>query len=157
MRHWIPLFAVCTCLGSCGDAKMECGADAVMGTLSSMVRDRVLRVTADAYPASVDAAKKRVLTKATRITPRDAQLLEWDKAAGRLACVARVVIDAPGPELDTNLRRETLLRYRVTRDDDEVFFVEVAYTDLLNVFPSRADPMQDVRSAPPNLTVRPPG
>jgi hypothetical protein len=152
MGPWIPLLVACACLGSCGDAKLECGADEVVGTLSSMVRDRVLRVTADAYPSSFDAAKKRALTKATRITPRDTQLLDWDKAAGRLACVAQVVIDAPRPERDTTLRSVALIRYRVTRYDDEVFFVEVAYADLFNVFPSPAGPTRDVRPAP----VRPP-
>ena len=148
MRHWIPLVAACTFLGSCGDPKLECGADAVMGTLSSMVRDRVLRVEADAYPSSFDAAKRLALTKATRITPRDTKLLEWDKSAGRLACVARVVIDAPGPGRYASLRSEAVLRYRVTRDDDEVFFVEVAFADLMNAFPSRVDRMPGIRSTP---------
>jgi hypothetical protein len=110
----------------------------VTGTLSSMVRQRVLRVTADAYPASFDAAKRMALTKATRVTPRDTKLVDWDKARGELMCVARVVVEAPGPEIDTNLRSETELHYRVTRDDAEVFFVEVAYADLMNVFSSRA-------------------
>ncbi len=145
---WIPLFAACACLGSCGEPKLECGADAVTGTLSSMVRDRVLRVAADAYPSSFDAAKRATLTKATRVTPVDMKLVEWDKVRGRLACVARLVVDAPGPQTDTNLRRETQLRYRVMRDSGEVFLVEVAYADLMTAFPARATPISDTGSKP---------
>ena len=152
----IPLILVCAGLNFCGERQLDCGTDEVIGALSSMVRDRVLRVAADAYPPSFDAAKRTALTKAIRVTPRDAKLVEWDTAAGRLACVARVVIDAPGPERDTNRRRETVLGYRVTRNND-VFFVEIAYTDLLNLFPSRANSLPDARSAPAMLAVRPPG
>ena len=133
MRRW-PLRVAC----SCSEPRLECGADAVTGTLSSMVRDRVLRVAEDAYPPSLDASKRAALTKATRVTPTDMKLLEWDTVRGRLACVARLIVDAPGPEIDTNLRHETELRYRVTRDSDELFLVEVAYTDLMAAFPPRA-------------------
>ena len=132
---WIPLFAACACVAACGESRLDCGADAVTGTLSSMVRDRVLRVAADAYPPTFDATKRAALTKATRVTPIDMKLLEWDTVRGRLECAARLVVDAPGPEVETNLRRETELRYRVTRDSDELFLVEVAYADLMAVFP----------------------
>jgi hypothetical protein len=135
---WIPFFAACACLGSCSEPRLECGADAVTGTLSSMVRDRVLRVAEDGYPPSFDASKRAALTKATRVTPTDMKLLEWDTVHGRLACVARLIVDAPGPEVATNLRHETELRYRVTRDSDEMFLVEIAYTDLMAAFPPRA-------------------
>ena len=148
MRYWIALFVACACLCSCGDPKVECGADAITGTLSSMVRDRVLRVAADAYPASYDAEKRAALTKATRVTSRDMELVEWDKDRGHLKCVARVVVDAPGPETDTNERRETVLRYRVTRDADELFLVEVAYDDLMGVYPPRAERVQETRPKP---------
>ena len=103
-----------------------------------MVRDRVLRVAEDGYPPSLDASKRAALTKATRVTPIDMKLLEWDTVHGRLACVARLIVDAPGPEVVTNLRHETELRYRVTRDSDEMFLVEIAYTDLMAAFPPRA-------------------
>jgi hypothetical protein len=136
---WIPVFAACAWMGSCSEPKLECGANAVTGTLSSLVRDRVLRVAADAYPATMNPARRGALIRATRVTPREARLLEWNTSTGRLACIARVVVDAPGPDPDTNLRRETVLRYRVTRDDD-VFLVEVAYADLMAAFPSQPAP-----------------
>ena len=108
------------------------------GTLSSIVRDRVLRVAEDSYPASFDAAKRAALTKATRVTPRATKLVEWDKSTGRLACIARMVVDAPGPEIATNHRSETELRYRVSRDDVDTFIVEVAYADIMALFPTQA-------------------
>ena len=144
----ISMILVSACLCSCGEQKLECGADAVIGTLSSMVRDRVLRVAADAYPASFDAAKRAALTKATRVTPVATKLIEWDATTGRLACLARLVVEAPGPEADTNLRSETELRYRVTRDDDETFFVEVAYAEMILLYPARAESGQQSRPVP---------
>lgn len=137
---WIPLLAACACLCSCAEQRLDCGADAVTGTLSSMVRDRVLLVAADAYPSTVDAARRQALTKATRVTPVEMKLVEWDAVRGRLACVATVVVDAPGPQMDTNLRREAKLPYRVMRDRGEVFLVEVAYADLVTIVPARTHP-----------------
>jgi len=72
----IAIAIVGVSLGSCGEPRLECGAEAVTGTLSSMVRDRVLRVAADGYPASYDADKRAALTKATRVTPRETKLVE---------------------------------------------------------------------------------
>lgn len=142
MRRWVALVIASAWLCSCGEPKLECGADAVTGTLSSMVRDRVLRVASDGYPPTFDADKRAALTKATRVTPREARLVEWDKSRGHLHCEARVVVDAPGPEIDTNERHEAVLRYGVTRDAAEFFLVEVAYDDLMRVYPPRG------RSAP---------
>jgi hypothetical protein len=140
----VALFALLALLGclSYFDAgnEVECGADAVTGTLTSMVRERVLRVADDAYPPAVDAARRAALTKATRVTPREAKLVAWDANTGRLACVARVVVDAPGPDLDTNRRSIAEVRYRVTRDAADVYLVEVAFADLMKAFPSRAGP-----------------
>src|SRR6478736_1734555 len=116
MRLWVVLVVAGAFLCACGETKLDCGAEAVTGTLSSMVRDRVLRVAADSYPSTVDAAKRAALTKATRVTPVEMKLVEWDTVRGRLACVATVVVDAPGPQLDTNLRREAKIPYRVMRD-----------------------------------------
>ncbi len=144
----IWLVAVCMMLASCGEQRLDCGAEAVTGTLSSMVRDRVLLVAADSYPSKMDAAKRLALTKATRVTPVEMKLVEWDMVRGRLACVATVVVDAPGPQMDTNLRREAKLPYRVMRDGGEVFLVEVAYTDLLMIVPARTDPAADASSKP---------
>jgi hypothetical protein len=141
----ISLILVCGGLDFCGDRPLDCGTDVVMGTLSSMVRDRVLRVAEDAYPATIDAARRTALTKATRVTPRDPTLIEWDQAAGRLACVARVVVDAPGPDPGTNLTIENELRYRVTRDND-TFLVEVAYAEMMSVFPPRPAAVRKVRA-----------
>src|SRR5215831_7749439 len=126
------------CLGACSEQRLECGADAVSGTLASMVRDRVLLVAADSYPASIDAAKRAALKKATRVTPVKMQLVEWDTDSGRLNCMATVVVDAPGPQLDTNLRHEAKLPYRVMVDSGEIFLVEVSYADLVMIVPVRA-------------------
>ncbi len=140
MRHWGVLAIAGTFLCSCSEPKLECGADAVTGTLSSMVRDRVLLVAADSYPPTIDAAKRAALTKATRVTPVEMKLVEWDTVRGRLACVATVVVDAPGPQLDTNLRREAKIPYRVMRDSGEVFLVEIKYADLMTIVPARSAP-----------------
>ena len=142
------LFAACACLWSCGEQPLQCGTDAVTGTLSSIVRDRVLRVAADAYPASYDPTKRAALTKATRVTPRTTKLIEWDTTTGRLACVASIVIEAPGPEIDTNRRSETELRYRVSRDAVDTFIVEVAYADMMTLFPTQSRREDKARAAP---------
>jgi hypothetical protein len=133
-RIW--LVAALVCIASCSEPRLECGADAVSGTLSSMVRDRVLLVAADSYPSTIDAAKRAALKKATRVTPVEMRLVEWDTVRGRLACMATVVVDAPGPQLDTNLRRQAKLPYRVMRDSGEVFLVEVSYADLMTIVPA---------------------
>jgi hypothetical protein len=53
-----------------------------------MVRERVLLVAADSYPTTLDASKRAALTRATRVTPVEMKLVEWDTVRGRLACVA---------------------------------------------------------------------
>ena len=145
MGRWIVVAIAAAFLCSCSEPKLECGADVVTGTLLSMVRERVLLVAADSYPATIDPSKRAALTKATRVTPVEMKLVEWDTVRGRLACIATVVVDAPGPQLDTNLRREAKLPYRVMRDGEEVFLVEVAYADLMTIVPPRAGPA----AAPP--------
>ena len=104
-----------------------------------MVRERVLLVAADSYPTTLDASKRAALTRATRVTPVEMKLVEWDTVRGRLACVATLVVDAPGPQLDTNLRREAKIPYRVMRDGGEVFLVEIKYADLVTIVPRRSD------------------
>ena len=136
----LSVFAVLVFLASCSEPRLECGADAVSGTLSSMVRDRVLLVAADSYPSTLDATKRAALKRATRVTPVEMKLVEWDTVRGRLACMATVVVDAPGPQLDTNQRREAKIPYRVMRDSGEVFLVEVSYADLMMIVPPRTSP-----------------
>jgi len=135
----VPLLAACACVASCSESKLDCGAEAVTGTVSSMVRERVLLVAADSYPTTLDASKRAALTRATRVTPVEMKLVEWDTVRGRLACVATLVVDAPGPQLDTNLRREAKIPYRVMRDGGEVFLVEIKYADLVTIVPRRSD------------------
>jgi len=144
MRNAIAAAVAGACLCACGEQRVECGADAVSGTLASMVRDRVLLVAADSYPATLDAARRAALTKATRVTAVEMRLVEWDTERGRLACMATVVVDAPGPQLDTNLRRAAQIPYRVMLDSGEVFLVEVSYADLMSIIPARAAP-EDLR------------
>ena len=147
MRRWMVVALAGAALCSCSEPKLECGADAVTHTLSSMVRDRVLLVAADSYPSTIDASKRAALTKATRVTPVEMKLVEWDTVRGRLACVATVVVDAPGPQMDTNLRHEAKLPYRVMRDSGEVFLVEVSYADLVTIVPAHS---RSAGGAPPN-------
>ncbi len=68
------------------------------------------------------------------------RLVEWDTDRGRLVCLATVVVDAPGPQMDTNLRRQAKLPYRVMVDSGEVFLVEVSYADLMTVIPALLAP-----------------
>jgi hypothetical protein len=140
MRNAIAIVLASACLGACSEQRLECGAEAVSGTLTSMVRDRVLLVAADSYPSTIDAAKRAALKKATRVTPVKMQLVEWDTDRGRLNCMATVVVDAPGPQMDTNLRREAKLPYRVMVDSGEIFLVEVSYADLVTIVPARPTP-----------------
>jgi len=140
MRNAVAAVIASACLCGCGEQRLECGADAVSGTLTSMVRDRVLRVAADSYPATLDPAKRAALTKATRVTPVELKLVEWDTDRGKLVCMATVVVDAPGPQMETNQRREAKLPYRVMVDSGEVFLVEVSYADLMTVIPARMAP-----------------
>jgi hypothetical protein len=140
IRNGVAVAIASACLCACGEQRLDCGAEAVSGTLTSMVRDRVLRVAADSYPSTLDAAKRAALTKATRVTPVEMRLVEWDTDRGRLVCIATVVVDAPGPQMDTNLRREAKLPYRVMLDSGEVFLVEVSYADLLTIVPAREAP-----------------
>jgi len=71
MRRAAAFFPVLACvfLAACGEPKIECENSAVIGTLSSMVRDRVRRVVEDGYPPSYDAAKRARL--AYRLRPGD--------------------------------------------------------------------------------------
>ena len=127
------------CVASCGEPRLECSNAAVLGTLSSMVRERARRVVEDAYPVAFDAARRAVLTRSPRISPLALRLVEWDAITGRLSCVARFVVDAPGTRFDLRERSEIEVRYRVTRDDD-TFFVEVGYTEMMALFPARSEP-----------------
>jgi len=136
---WIAFCVAGACLYACSEPKLDCSAEAVTGTVSSMVRERVLLVAADSYPTTLDASKRAALTRATRVTPVEMKLVEWDTVRGRLACVATLVVDAPGPQLDTNLRREAKIPYRVMRDGGEVFLVEIKYADLVTIVPRRSD------------------
>ncbi len=131
---------VCVALSACGEPKLECGNSDVIGTLSSMVRDRVRRVVDDTYPATFDAAIRARLTKATRIAPQTMRLVEWDAISGRLTCQARLVVVVPGRAPDAPERREIDVRYRVTREDADTFLVEIGYDDMMSLFPVRAVP-----------------
>jgi len=131
---------LCVALSACGEPKLECGNSDVVGTLSTMVRDRVRRVVGDTYPATFDAAVRARLAKATRIAPQTMRLVEWDAISGRLTCQARLVVVVPGRAPDTPERREIDVRYRVTREDADTFLVEIGYDDMMSLFPVRAAP-----------------
>lgn len=137
MRTVIRLVALllCATLVACGEPKLECESTAVISTLSSMVRHRVQRVVEDGYPASFDAAKRARLTKATRVFPQTMRLVEWDANSGQLTCVARIVVAVPraGTGPGSTQRTEIDLRYRVTREDADTFFVEVGYAEMMSI------------------------
>lgn len=145
IRNSAAVVIAAACLGGCGEQRIACGTDVVTGTVTSMVRDRVLRVAADSYPVTLDAAKRAKLAKATRVTPVEMRLVEWDTDRGRLNCMATVVVDAPTPQMDTNLRQEAKIPYRVMLDSGEVFLVEVSYADLMAIIPARL-PLDNPRS-----------
>ena len=145
IRNAVAVVIAGACLGGCGEQRIACGTDVVTGTVTSMVRDRVLRVAADSYPVTLDAAQRARLAKATRVTPVEMRLVEWDTDRGRLKCMATVVVDAPTPQMDTNLRQEAKIPYRVMLDSGEVFLVEVSYADLMAIIPARL-PLDNPRS-----------
>ena len=131
---------LCVALSACGEPRLECGNSDVIGTLSSMVRDRVRRVVGDTYPATFDAAMRARLTKATRIAPQTMRLVEWDTISGRLTCQARLVVVVPGRAPEAPERREIDVRYRVTRENADTFLVEIGFDDMMSLFPVRAEP-----------------
>ncbi len=128
--QWIWLCFACAVLSSCAEQQLECGAEPVKRTLSSIVREQFLRVAFDTVAYSYDADKKAAFEKATRVTAEDARLVEWDKETGRLTCTARIIIDAPESSDRPNAKTATLLGYRVTGREGGEFFVEVAFGDL---------------------------
>jgi len=127
----------CVLLAACGEPKIECENSAVIGTLSSMVRDRVRRVVEDGYPPSYDAAKRARLAKTMRVSPQTMRLVEWDANSGQLTCMARIVVAVPGSGRGATERTEIDLRYRVTRDPPDTFFVEVGYDEMMSILATR--------------------
>ncbi len=128
--HRICVCLACASLVSCAEQQIECGADPVTRTLSSIVREQFLRVAFDTVAYSYDADKRAAFKKATRVTAEDTKLIEWDRETGRLTCTARLIIDAPESGDRPNAKTATRLEYRVTGGDDGAFFVEVAFVDL---------------------------
>ena len=141
MRYVVASFVALACavLAACGEPKIECENSAVIGTLASMVRDRVRRVVEDGYPPSYDAAKRARLTKATRVSPQTMRLVEWDANSGQLTCMARIVVAVPVSGRNTTERTEIDLRYRVTGDPPDTFFVEVGYDEMMSILAIRPE------------------
>jgi hypothetical protein len=140
MRRAAAFFPVLACvfLAACGEPKIECENSAVIGTLSSMVRDRVRRVVEDGYPPSFDAAKRARLAKTLRVSPQTMRLVEWDANSGQLTCMARIVVAVPGSGRGAAAERTEIdLRYRVSRDPPDTFFVEVGYAEMMSILAVR--------------------
>ena len=140
MRRAAAFFPVLACvfLAACGEPKIECENSAVIGTLSSMVRDRVRRVVEDGYPPSFDAAKRARLAKTLRVSPQTMRLVEWDANSGQLTCMARIVVAVPGSGRGAAAERTEIdLRYRVSRDPPDTFFVEVGYEEMMSILATR--------------------
>jgi hypothetical protein len=124
----------CAIVAGCGEPKIECENSAVIGTLSSMVRDRVRRVVEDGYPPSYDAAKRARLAKSMRVSPQAMRLVEWDANSGQLTCVARLRVAVPVPSgRGATETTEIDVRYRVSRDPPDTFFVEVGYAEMMSI------------------------
>jgi len=136
MRCVTACFVACACAvaAGCGDPKIECENSAVIGTLSSMVRDRVRRVVEDAYPPSYDAAKRARLAKSMRVSPQAMRLLAWDANSGQLTCIARLRVAVPASSgRNATETTEIDVRYRVSRDAPDTFLVEVGYAEMMSI------------------------
>jgi hypothetical protein len=124
----------CSIVAGCGEPTIECENSAVIGTLSSMVRDRVRRVVEDGYPPSYDAAKRARLAKSMRVSPQAMRLVEWDANSGQLTCMARLRVAVPASSgRDAMETTEIDVRYRVSRDPPDTFLVEVAYAEMMSI------------------------
>jgi hypothetical protein len=144
-RSVVAAFATLACayLAGCGEPKIECENSAVIGTLSSMVRDRVRRVVEDGYPPSFDAAKRARLARSMRVSPQTMRLVEWDANSGQLTCMARLVVAVPASSgRNATETTEIDLRYRVSGDPPDTFFVEVGYAEMMSILapPTKAAP-----------------
>ena len=127
----------CAALASCSEPRIECENSAVIGTLSSMVRDRVRRVVEDRYPPSYDAAKRARLAKSMRVSPQAMRLVEWDANSGQLTCMARLRVAVPvSSRRDATETTEIDVRYRVSGDPPDTFFVEVGYAEMMSILAS---------------------
>ena len=130
-------------VAGCGEPRIECESSAVIGTLSSMVRDRVRRVVEDGYPPSYDAAKRARLAKSMRVSPQAMRLLEWDANSGQLTCLAhlRVAVLASSGRNATETT-EIDVRYRVSHDPPDTFLVEVGYAEMMSILapPPKSSP-----------------
>ena len=136
MRCVDVCFVACACaiVAGCGEPRIECENSAVIGTLSSMVRDRVRRVVEDGYPPSYDAAKRARLAKSMRVSPQAMRLLEWDANSGQLTCTAHLRVAVPASSgRNATETTEMDVRYRVSGEPPDTFFVEVGYADMMSI------------------------
>jgi hypothetical protein len=106
-----------------------------------MVRDRLLRVMRDGAAPLPDARRNTRLIRLTKVSAHDARTVEWDKSSGQLACIARLVIEAPATGNRSTVRTEAELRYRVTGLQRRQFIVEVAFPDLMTLVAARTEPL----------------
>ena len=145
MRCVNACFVACACaiVAGCGEPKIECENSAVIGTLSSMVRDRVRRVVEDGYPPSYDAATRARLAKSMRVSPQAIRLVEWDANSGQLTCMARLRVAVPASSgSNATETTEIDVRYRVSHDPPDTFLVEVGYAEMMSILapPPRSSP-----------------
>ncbi len=148
----LALVAACLALSGCGPETIDCSADAVKTTLASMGRERVVQLAVDSDPAPARGAREAALATATRVAIEAPRLIEWEKAEGRLKCVADLVVEAPVGAKGALARTRTRIHYRVMSASPAFFMVEIAYGDLLNVFPlpglvDTAEPASRARTA----------
>ena len=73
-----------------------------------------------------------------RVSPQTMRLVEWDANSGQLTCMARIVVAVPGSGRGAATERmEIDLRYRVSRDPPDTFFVEVGYAEMMSILAVR--------------------
>ena len=140
-RRYLPLL-LCALLCGCAEPTLDCQTAEVRGVVASLVRDRLLRVMRDNAAPVADTRSNTRIKRLTRVSAHDARMIEWDKSYGQLACIARVVIEAPAAVGRTTVRTEAELRYRVTGVQRREFIVEVAFSDLMTLVAARTEPLQ---------------
>jgi hypothetical protein len=130
----VSLVAACAALAGCGPPPLDCEADAVRRTLTSMARTRVVQVVGDSLPPRAHGAGRAALAAATRISIEAPRLVLWEKTEGRLSCVADVVVEAPVGARRSVVKARTQIHYRVMGGHADAFMVEIAYADLMSLF-----------------------
>jgi hypothetical protein len=132
----------CVLAGSGTPVPTECRSDEVKVTLSSIVREHFLWTVFADSKMSMDPDRLAAFTTATWVTIRLAQPLAGGKPGDVLGCAAVIGIAAPRFNDRFNVRTEGELAYRVIRQPDGSFLVEVPFKDLSDLANRAAKPLK---------------